>query len=76
MTDTKKEDVRKKLEEEKTRLLKELQAVEKPKSYGSDIEDEAEEADEAEELATGIAKGQALRQRISEIDTKLAKLND
>lgn len=72
----KKEELRKKLEEEKARLLKELQEVEKPKSYGSDTEDEDEETDEAEEFATGIAEGQALRQRISEIDAELEKLGN
>lgn len=76
MTDIKKEDIRKKIEElekEKTRLLEELQEAEEPKDYGSEPEED-EEADEVEEFAAGIAKGQTLRRRISEIDTELEKL--
>ncbi len=75
MTDSQKtEDIRKKLEEEKAHLLEELKKVEQLPSYGGDTEDEAEEEDEVEEFATGLAKGQALRQRISEIDAELEKL--
>lgn len=79
MTDFKKiENKRKKLEleEEKAKLLKELQKIEQLKDYGGDVEDESEEADEAEEFTTGLAKGQALRERISEIDAELEKLKD
>lgn len=67
---------RRKLEEERARLLKELEAIEQPKDYGNDVEDKSEEMDEAEEFAADLAKGQALRQRISEIDAELEKLRD
>jgi RNA polymerase-binding transcription factor DksA len=67
--------IRKKLERERARLIKELEDLEKPKDYGEEVEED-EEADEAEEFAADIAKGQALRQRISEIDAELEKLKN
>lgn len=70
------DDVRKTLEEERAKLLQGLKAAEQPKDYGGDVQDEAEEADEAEEFATGLAKGQGLRERISEIDTVLSKIDN
>lgn len=61
------------LENEKKRLVKELGKAEAPENFGDDVDSFEEEAEEAEELTTHLATGQAIRDQINEID---AALND
>lgn len=72
---SKKEKTKLKLEEERARLLKMVEKYEKPTDFGSDVDHFDEEADEAEELANQIGISEALRERISEIDSALLKLS-
>ncbi|MEK7212566.1 MAG: hypothetical protein AAB686_02725 [Patescibacteria group bacterium] len=65
---------RKQLEAEKEKLLAQLKDTAKPVDFGQDTEDHSEEEDEAEELVTEAAIGQAFRNRISEIDSTLFKI--
>lgn len=65
-----------KLEAERTRLMSEISKVEKPEDFGSDVDDFSEEENEAEALATDLAAGQALRERLSEIDLALSKIRE
>ncbi len=66
-----------KLKEERERLLKELKGKETPADFGDDVDDaEGIEAEEAEELGTNLSIGQALRDRINEIDRALQKIGE
>ena len=64
----------KQLESDRTRVLGEIQRIEKPENFGNDTEDFSEKQDEAEALITDLAAGQALRERVSEIDSALNKI--
>ncbi len=68
------EHYRKRLEAEKIKLMGELTRAEKPENFGNDVDDFSEEQEEAEALANSLAVGQALRDRISEIDSSLNKI--
>ncbi len=64
----------KRLEAEKEKLLREIAEAEQAPDFGSDVDDLDEEADEAEETANERGVAQALRERVSEIDTALNKI--
>ncbi|KKW45542.1 MAG: hypothetical protein A3A43_02050 [Candidatus Liptonbacteria bacterium RIFCSPLOWO2_01_FULL_56_20] len=65
---------RKKLEQEKKRLIKAIKTAEKPENFGNDTDAFDEEADEAEAFASGMAISQTLRDRVNEIDLALARI--
>ena len=62
------------LETEKARLFAEIKRNETPENFGSDTEDNSEEANEAEEFGNQLAANQALKERVSEIDSALNKI--
>lgn len=62
------------LEEERERLIAEIKKSEKGEDFGSDIDHGDEEADEAESLSEKLAIGQDYRERVSEIDAALSKI--
>lgn len=70
-----------KLDECKSRLEKERLTLlakigEKPEDFGSDIDHEEEEADEAESFGTKIAIDSGLKGRINDIDMALQKIQE
>ena len=67
-------ETRKRLVAEKERLV--LDMKEKSADFGSDVDDLSEEGDEAEEFANETAAHQALRDRVSEIDSVLLRMDD
>ncbi len=74
-----KEEVKKygeKLEEERDKLLREIQDHEKAVDLGNDIDSEEEEADEAEETGNQLAISRALRDRLTEIDEALESIQN
>ena len=62
------------LEAEREKLLRELAGSERATNFGNDIDDGAEESNEAEELANTLAVGHSLRIRLDEIDTALLNI--
>jgi uncharacterized protein involved in exopolysaccharide biosynthesis len=63
------------LKAEYERLRKEIVEKEKPEDFGSDVDDvDGIEAEEAEDLGNRLAIGQALRERLSEIERTLNEL--
>ena len=62
------------MEGERERLLAQIKKNETPEDFGSDIEDNSEEANEAEGLGNQLAENQALKERVNEIDIALAKI--
>ena len=66
------------LRKERERLVAELKAKEAaPEDFGDDVDDaEGIEAQEAEGLGTQLAIGQALRDRIEEIDEALRRVEE
>lgn len=63
------------MEKERERLLGELKDAEKPEDFGDDVDDiDSIEAEEAEELGNKLAVGQAIRDRLAEIEEALLKL--
>jgi len=65
-----------KLEQEREKLLAQIQKTEKIKEFGNDVEDNTEEAAEAEEFANNLAVGGVYRERLTEIDSALSKIAD
>jgi RNA polymerase-binding transcription factor DksA len=63
------------LEQERRRLLKELEN-EQPADFGSDVEGEGaeEESDESEDFANKLAIRQALKNQLNEIDGALNRV--
>ncbi|MEK9173003.1 MAG: TraR/DksA C4-type zinc finger protein [Patescibacteria group bacterium] len=64
------------LEQEREKLLREIQDHEKAVDLGNDIDSEEEEADEAEETGNQLAISRALRDRLNEIDEALESARD
>ncbi len=64
------------LEKTKAELIANLKTEEKPEDFGDDTDNgpDSEEADEAESLANKLSIGQAMRNRITEIDEALAAI--
>ena len=67
---------KKRLEEERERLIAEIKKGEKSENFGSDVDHGDEEADEAESFGERVAMGQDRRERISEIDAAISKINE
>ena len=68
------EDYKKKLLEERVRLLGELEREEGPEDFGSDVDAFDEEADEAEALGNQLAVNRVLREHINDIDAALERM--
>ena len=68
------ETYKKKLEEERAKLMKELGDTKKHEDFGEGVGHSDEEADEAESLGEHLAIGQSFKERISEIDAALNKI--
>ena len=63
------------MEKERERLLADLKKAETPEDFGDDVDDiDSIEAEEATDLGNKLAIGQALRDRIAEIDEALLKI--
>ena len=62
------------MERERTTLLEELKKNEAPEDFGSDTEDNSEEANEAQELGNQISISQVLKERLNEIDGALNRI--
>ena len=73
MTHEKIEFYKKKLEQERRMVFGEIKESEKPQS-AADINDWDEETDEAEEISNQIAIASDLKNRLSEIDIALEKI--
>ena len=65
------------LQKEHARLLQEIGENSKPEDFGSDVEGEImeEEAEEGESLANRLAIAQALKDRVSEIESALGRVD-
>lgn len=70
------DNLKSKLEKEKADLEKELSDLnlEKIPEMGSDVDHFDEEADEAEEFTTNVGIANAIKERISDIETALKKI--
>lgn len=66
-------DFKKRLEEERNKLAAQMEESTKSEDFGSDVDDN-EEGDEAEEFANNVAIGQALKDRVNEIDGALNRI--
>lgn len=66
---------KKKLEAEKVSLMAEVDRVQKPSDFGSDIDGFDEKTDEAEEIGNQESIAAALKDRMGEIDVALSKIN-
>jgi len=62
------------LNAERAKLLAELEKENQPVDFGSDIDHNDEEANEAEELGNQLSLGQSTKDRISDIDRALGKI--
>lgn len=63
------------LQTELARLLREIDELSKTKDFGSDVDGEDEEADEAEEIANRLAAAQTLKNRVNEIEEALRRMD-
>jgi DnaK suppressor protein len=68
------EKYKNKLKQERKMLLAEIRESEKPSTFGTDIDSGDEETDEAEELSNQLAIAHDLKNRLSEIDIALGKI--
>ena len=65
------------LQEERGKLIGQLEKKERPVDFGSDVDDvDSTEADEAEQFANELSVAQTLRDRLEEIDAALAAVTD
>ncbi len=63
------------MEKEREKLLAQLKEAEKPEDFGDDVDDiDSIEAEEAEEMGNKLAIGQAIRDRLAEIEEALLKI--
>jgi RNA polymerase-binding transcription factor DksA len=62
------------LERERIMVMKEIVQHQKPVDFGTDVDHFDEEADEAEEIGNQLAIAQDLKNRLSEIDIALGKI--
>ena|SRR3989344_589957 len=74
LTPQKIQEYTERMEREKKTLLEELKKNAKPEDFGSDIEDNSEEANEAQELGNQISISQVLKERLNEIDGALNRI--
>lgn len=68
------QEYKKKLEKERGLLFLEIGQNETPKSFGNDPEDPDEETDKSEEFGNQLAVAQDLKNRLSEVDIALGKI--
>jgi DnaK suppressor protein len=73
LTKEKIEIYRKKLEEEKKKLLQGINKDESTEDFGNDV-DMDEETDEAENFSNSLAIAETLKMRVNEIDSALNKI--
>jgi RNA polymerase-binding transcription factor DksA len=66
----------KKLEEEKTRLLKELESHQHVPDFGSDVDSFDEEADEATAFSNELAAAQTIREQLNRVERALNKIHE
>ena len=64
------------LEAEREKLKKELSETKLTTDMGSDVDHFDEEADEAEEMSANIGVREALKARLSEVESQLAEMED
>lgn len=78
LNETQLQEIGSKLGSERERLMKEISALSMPQNenMGGDIAGSEEEADEAEGFANNLAKAQALKDRVQEIDDALARMRE
>ncbi len=74
LTPDKIQEYQRKMESERARLMDQIQKLEKPEEFGSDVDDTSEEQEEAEAFAGDMAASQALKDRVNEIDAALNKI--
>jgi DnaK suppressor protein len=65
---------RKRLEEERLKLLAQIKETEKPEDFGGDVDDFDEERDEATDFSNQVAISQSLKNRVNEIDGALNRM--
>jgi DnaK suppressor protein len=65
---------KKRLLEDKRRLMAEVEESQNPQNFGNDVDSFDEETDEAEEVANKLAVAQSIKDRINEIDSSLNKI--
>jgi len=70
------EAYRKKLEEEKAQLFKELESHQRVPDFGSDVDSSDEEADEATAFSNELAAAQTIREQINRVERALNKLQE
>ena len=63
-----------KLEKERAMVTAEIARDEKPVDFGSDIDHGDEESDRSEEVGNQLAAAQGLKDRLSEIEISLGKI--
>ncbi len=68
------QEYKKKLEKERVLIFAEIKQNEKPVDFGSDSDRLDEETDEAEEIGNQLAVAQDLKNRLSDIDIALRKI--
>lgn len=67
---------KKRLEEERERLLTEMKGNLRPDNFGDEADHEDEEADEAEELSNKISGYASNRDRVNKIDSALMQITN
>ncbi len=68
------EEIKRKLEGERTGLLATVKKDESVEDFGSDLDHSDEESNEAESIGNHLAEAQDLKERINEIDAALNKI--
>lgn len=77
ITDSQKEELRKKLEGERDALKAKIEEYGQPVNMSTDVEDlESEEADAAEEFSNNLAIAAAYRAQLEEVENALHKMDE
>jgi DnaK suppressor protein len=74
LTDEELVTFKKKLEQTKLDLEREIQKLGEAPEFGSDVDHFEEEADEAEEYSKNLGIGKALKERLSNVERALEKM--
>ncbi len=74
LTDEKIKSYEQRLEEEKKKLLSQIEAEEKIEDFGDDVDSLEENADEVEEESNRLAIAGTFKDRVNEIDAAINKI--
>lgn len=70
------EKLQRALDEERDLILKKITELEKPTSFGDDVDGFDEKTDESEEYANQVGESQILKERLEEIEIAMSKIKN